>query len=668
MTPRLALAPLFLAALGTVAGAAEPEGFVLPEALRPRAPVCRTDVRGELDKVRRGLIPAAPSSRVATKAPLRTSTVSPAVALLDNGCTGGRCVALACPRDQPRSECWLQYQLAQYGSDRRVYQVDTFAAANRFYAAYPDTATAGWDEVVFFSTFLTTTSGGAYYAPVANDVSGISRVYLGARRASDERYDTNDYRGTGSKGFLKGTVLMSEWHTCLFARIARMPCSLSDLSQNGVLGVLGQEVGHRWGAFLHFEEAGSTSAELVGRDRSHWSYYVHSDGSPLEGNRWVEQPGGGWRLAEVEGLQFSPMDLYTMGALAPEEVPPTVLIRSPQPAACPGDQSVPPGYNDNCTNAATPPASGVTRLTGKERLVTVDEIVAAEGRRLPAFPDAPRRVYLAFVLLDEPGAPATEDEQRTLDGLRRTFTRGFYDGTNRRMRAITTLSRADDLGLYDFTLDTEGWVPSRELAVLDGRVVFPLSGSTTLTHERLELDAAREKVLQLRVSTTRLADVTLVLRWSSEAKGEWNETRLALPATGATTSVQVPMEGLPGWTGLIRRMELEVVPVSAPPTGEVSIDRLETFARAPEADQDGDQVPDAEDNCPARPNTSQLDADANGAGDACDEAGGGGDAPDGCGCSGALPLPAALLCLGLRRRRAKAACRLGSDAIGRAAS
>ena len=38
-----------------------------------------------------------------------------------------------------------------------------------------------------------------------------------------------------------------------------------------------------------------------------------------------------------------------------------------------------------------------------------------------------------------------------------------------------------------------------------------------------------------------------------------------------------------------------------------------------EADQDGDTIPDAIDNCPAEPNTDQDDLDGDGMGDACDD-------------------------------------------------
>jgi hypothetical protein len=59
----------------------------------------------------------------------------------------------------------------------------------------------------------------------------------------------------------------------------------------------------------------------------------------------------------------------------------------------------------------------------------------------------------------------------------------------------------------------------------------------------------------------------------------------------------------------------------------------------PLIDADGDGVPDASDNCPSIPNTSQADCDLDGTGDTCEIASGGSDfnqdgVPDECQCLG----------------------------------
>jgi hypothetical protein len=307
------------------------------------------------------------------------------------------------------------------------------------------------------------------------------------------------------------------------------------------------------------------------------------------------------------------------------------------------------------TNASSPPAEGTETLGGVVREVTIDEVIGAEGPRKPAFSQAQRIVHLAFALIERDDAPATATEQRTLDGLRRAFTRAFYDGTDRRLRAVTTISRGDDLGLFDFVLGTEGWDATPGGALYrEGALVFPLAGPSSATHPKLEWEAAREQVVTLDLTASRLADVTLRLKWSTEATGDWNTLDVPVPATAMPRQLQVPMRGRPGWTGTLRRLALEVVPNDAPSGGEVVVDKLETFTNTPAPDADGDFVPDAVDNCRDAPNTNQFDTDGDGAGDACDadvDAGAGGDT-GGCGCHGTLlPGFAALGALLARRRR-----------------
>ncbi|HYF26288.1 MAG TPA: PxKF domain-containing protein [Baekduia sp.] len=65
--------------------------------------------------------------------------------------------------------------------------------------------------------------------------------------------------------------------------------------------------------------------------------------------------------------------------------------------------------------------------------------------------------------------------------------------------------------------------------------------------------------------------------------------------------------------------DLDIIRVDGTP-GTVDIDnvRLTTQAPPPPADNDGDGVPDATDNCPTTANADQADSDTDGTGDACD--------------------------------------------------
>ena len=631
--------------LAALALAPATRALELPSAaLLADRPTDRTDVRGSLERLMREprRTPPPPLRVGAPGGKLRSVSVVPALEVIDGSCVAGNCVT----------------EFSQSYSGVDIYDVDTIAAASRFFQAHPDSSNSGFDEVVFFTTFVTTQAGGAYYLPIANEVRGIARTYLAeSRELPNELYNFNAQAGTGSGGFLKGTVLMSDWHTCRSARYLGIPCENKPPysgSQQGVMGILGQEVGHRWGTFLYFMDGNRKSEELLGRDKSHWSYYVDSGGSPMEGNHWSDAAGGGWQLEAVDRIRYSPLDLYAMGALPPEEVPATRLMRSVRPSPCTTDKINANAYMRCTTNASSPPGEGTDTLSGTLREVTIDEVVEAEGIRKPVFAQSQRIVHLAFALIEREGAPATAAEQRTLDGLRRAFTRAFYDGTDRRLRAVTTVSRGDDLGLFDFTLGTEGWdvTPGGALH-REGAIVFPLDGTSTATHPKLEWDAGREQFVTIDLTASRLADVTLRLKWSTESSGELKSLDIPVPATAMSRRLQVPMSGRPGWTGTLRRLALEVVPNNAPSGGELVVDKVEAFTNPPEPDADQDFVPDALDNCASAANTNQFDTDGDGLGDACDttDEGAGGDT-GGCGCSGTmLPGLAALAALLARRRR-----------------
>ena len=55
--------------------------------------------------------------------------------------------------------------------------------------------------------------------------------------------------------------------------------------ESSPLGILAHETGHRWLARLLFRNADrAVSDQLLGRQRAHWSFFMDSDGSVMEGN------------------------------------------------------------------------------------------------------------------------------------------------------------------------------------------------------------------------------------------------------------------------------------------------------------------------------------------------------------------------------------------------
>ena len=99
------------------------------------------------------------------------------------------------------------------------------------------------------------------------------------------------------------------------------------------MSVLGHETGHRWLAYLEFSDHNRERSEaLLGRQRAHWSFFVDSDASVMEGNDIEDLGGGQFRTVAAEE-RYSALDQYAMGLRHDYEVPPFFYVESPTNAS-----------------------------------------------------------------------------------------------------------------------------------------------------------------------------------------------------------------------------------------------------------------------------------------------------------------------------------------------
>ena len=97
---------------------------------------------------------------------------------------------------------------------------------------------------------------------------------------------------------------------------------------------MGQEVGHRWLAYLNFRDhTGARSDALLGRDLAHWSFFFDSDASVMEGNDIEDQGGGQFRTVDAV-KRYSMLDQYAMGLVGPNDVPPFFYVEAPASSHC----------------------------------------------------------------------------------------------------------------------------------------------------------------------------------------------------------------------------------------------------------------------------------------------------------------------------------------------
>jgi hypothetical protein len=210
-----------------------------------------------------------------------------------------------------------------------------------------------------------------YYAPLANDVRGIGYAHMDAREVFDQ---TPSHR-------LEGIAFLNDW--------PYWQAHMDELET-----AFDHEVGHRWGARVHARLQGVPSAALLGREQSHWSYYFDTRGSPLEGNVWRGGPTVYTSETETQAPRFSPFDLYAMGVMPPEQVPPaTLLVDAAHGSSdCRG---APP-------SAASPPQTcGPLELAADTVRVSIDDVVAVEGAREPRAEAVPRDVRVLVLMLHE---------------------------------------------------------------------------------------------------------------------------------------------------------------------------------------------------------------------------------------------------------------------------
>jgi|GEM_PF-1982377 len=224
--------------------------------------------------------------------------------------------------------------------------------------------------------------GDIFYQPLANDVRGIGYRHQPRGELFD---DTPDSR-------LEGMAFLND-----FPYWQAHPAEF----QND----FDHEVGHRWGARLHALIDGVDSSELLGRQLEHWSYFLNSGGSPLEGNVWSDLGGGQYQADTPLGPgTFSDLDLYAMGVLPADQVRPQQLLR---PAAA----ALVPDCLGLTLDATSPPQSCGPYQTGATALaVGIEDVVAVEGERDPPAIAAAASVDVVVIVLGtgtQPFDPAT---------------------------------------------------------------------------------------------------------------------------------------------------------------------------------------------------------------------------------------------------------------------
>lgn len=224
-----------------------------------------------------------------------------------------------------------------------------------------------YDFLVIFSNFnfaMPHSETVAFYTGVKNDTQGIG----------ERIFDNSSLYGSSSK--LQGTIDMGS--------IDNLVMDPLDPEFESTLDTISHEMMHRWAAHVKFKDgSGDPSGALLGKDGSHWSFLLNTDASLMYGNTWRDNGDGTFTSIKARKY-YSPLDLYLMGFIDKSEVPQMLLIESPD---------IDPTRSSEV---------GVT-ISGTPRYISIDDIIAAEGERIPGPAESQKSFKTAFIFITSPG-------------------------------------------------------------------------------------------------------------------------------------------------------------------------------------------------------------------------------------------------------------------------
>jgi hypothetical protein len=167
---------------------------------------------------------------------------------------------------------------------------------------------------------------------------------------------------------------------------------------------IGHEMGHRWSAFV----SAKVNGELIDLGPTHWAmglqapvpfpYQRPSEASAMGGGVWQDNFDGTYTQLDdnyyVPATGYSYLDLYLMGLISPAEVPDFFILKN----------LVPVGQDSN----------GHPIFKADRTKITIQDVIAAEGPRLPDVDHAQKNFNTGMVMVVEHGkTPSPELIERT---------------------------------------------------------------------------------------------------------------------------------------------------------------------------------------------------------------------------------------------------------------
>ena len=197
---------------------------------------------------------------------------------------------------------------------------------------------------------------------------------------------------------------------------------------NYAMAQVGHEMGHRWSAFVS-AKVGNETIRLG--DGAHWVQGLHApvafpyqrptEASAMGGGVWQDNFDGTFTQLDdnyyVPATGWSYLDLYLMGLISAQEVPDFFILRNLVPAG--RDPQGRPIYKANRTK------------------ITVQDVIAVEGPRLPDVAHSQRAFNTGMVVIVEHGKRPSKELIERANGIRQQWMDYWWRTTGGRSTMTT---------------------------------------------------------------------------------------------------------------------------------------------------------------------------------------------------------------------------------------
>ena len=321
------------------------------------------------------------------------------------GWTGGRGAQAVHIVDLSAASGTLSGSQAERFAQLNQTEVDITALTKKFYETHGD----DYQQLVMFTNFPYDLDGAfAFELNVQNDVQGINLETM------------DDSAEFGSRGALESYLSMNQ-----LAEYPDSPDTLF-LRTYSAVEVLAHETGHRFLAFVRNRSGSTNRTDLLTSDGAHWSFFFNGNSSVMEGNQ-IRDNGDGSFTTVAGADRYSSLDRYLMGLIPSSEVGPLFHVSNVSGTTKTRDSGTEIGAT----------------FRGTRVDLTVNEIIAANGVRIPDAQATPKTFRQAYILLVRAGTSPSEAELQKVDQLRRRFVDFYVQATDGLGTAVTALSSSN---------------------------------------------------------------------------------------------------------------------------------------------------------------------------------------------------------------------------------